>query len=118
VTPCRVLDTRNPDGPLGGPALAPSSSRTFTVAGVCGIPTGAKAISLNLTVVPTASGFMTLYPGNETAPGTSTINFVAGRTRANNAIVTLATDGSGTIAILNGSGGSNDAILDVNGYFQ
>jgi streptogramin lyase len=33
LTPCRVMDTRNPAGPLGGPALAANTTRLFTVAG-------------------------------------------------------------------------------------
>ena len=42
VTPCRVVDTRNADGPFGGPELtAGETSRSFTIpAGPCaGIPT-------------------------------------------------------------------------------
>jgi len=53
-------------------------------------------------------------------PAVSTINFSAGQTRANNAIATLAADGSGYLiafAVVAG-GGSVDLILDVNGYFQ
>ena len=51
LSPCRVLDTRNQSGPLGGPALQPRATRTFDVAAsACGIPAGAVAISANLTV--------------------------------------------------------------------
>src|SRR5262245_55665611 len=31
MTPCRVVDTRNPNGPLGGPALTGGASRTFPI---------------------------------------------------------------------------------------
>jgi hypothetical protein len=48
----------------------------------------------------------------------SSINFSAGVTRANNAIVPLATDGAGTIGVKNGSAGMVHFVLDVNGYFQ
>ena len=53
-------------------------------------------------------------------PATSTINFSAGRTRANNAIATLAADGSGNLIAFGfvAGNGSVDLILDVNGYFQ
>src|SRR5262245_3083791 len=37
VTPCRLIDTRNPAGPYGGPALTAGVNRTFTVTGQCGI---------------------------------------------------------------------------------
>src|SRR5262245_26862379 len=48
VDPCRVADTRSPDGPSGGPALPANSSRSFPVTGLCGIPTTAKAVAINL----------------------------------------------------------------------
>ncbi len=119
LAPCRLVDTRNPGGPLGGPAIAGSARRNFTLAGVCGIPAGAKAISVNLTVTgPAAAGNLKLFPGNGIAPMASILNFSAGQTRANNAIVLLATDASGVLAVQNGSTGSLHFVLDVNGYFQ
>jgi hypothetical protein len=121
LPPCRVLDTRNPTGPLGGPSLQPGATRTFDVAAsTCGIPAAAKAISVNLAVTgPVGSGHLTLYPGDAVqAPLAGTINFSANQTRANNAVLPLASDGSGTIKVLAGTGGTVDFILDVNGYFQ
>ena len=39
LTPCRVLDTRNPDGPLGGPYLKTGEERDFPVlSSDCNIP--------------------------------------------------------------------------------
>jgi hypothetical protein len=64
------------------------------------------------------SGFFTMYPGNGLNPGTSNLNFSAGQTRANNAVLFLATDGSGGINVLNSSLATNHFILDVNGYFR
>jgi len=54
---------------------------------------------MNLTVVgPSAPGFLTLYPGNVgSVPLVNNINFTPGVTRANNAVVSLAADGSGTL---------------------
>lgn len=119
LTPCRLLDTRGATGPLGGPALQPGQDRVFALTGVCGVPAGSKALSLNLTVTgPTGAGYLTLHPGDGLPPLSSTINFRAGQTRANNAVIPLASDGSGSLAILNGSGGTVNVILDVNGYFQ
>jgi hypothetical protein len=120
VTPCRVVDTRNPDGPLGGPAIPTSGSRTFTITGgTCGVPSTAKAVSVNVTVTGTAgSGFLTLYPSNQSMPATSTINFQAGQTRGNNAVLQLATDASGGLSVANGSGGAVHVLIDVNGYFE
>ena len=120
VTPCRVADTRNAAGPTGGPALAAGATRNFPVTGgVCGIPSAATAVSVNLTVTqPAAQGYLTLYPGDAAGPPlVSNINFTPGVTRANNAIVLLATNG-GTINVTNGSAGLVHFVLDVTGYFQ
>ena len=43
VDPCRLVDTRDPAGPVSGPALGANTSRTFPVAGRCGIPADARA---------------------------------------------------------------------------
>ena len=120
VSPCRVVDTRMPDGPLGGPVLAPVSTRTFAVTGApCGIPVTATSVSVNVTaVVPAAVGNLTLYPGNAEAPIASTLNYLHGVTRANNAVVALAVDASGTITVRNASAGTVHFVLDVNGYFE
>jgi len=119
LTPCRLVDTRNLAGALGGPALAASGRRNFSLNNVCGIPATAKAISVNLTVTGAAApGFVSLFPGNGIAPATSNINFGVGQTRANNAVVLLATNGNGSLAVLNGAAGTVHFILDVNGYFQ
>jgi hypothetical protein len=121
VTPCRATDTRNPAGPTGGPALGGGSTRRFPVTGAaCGIPSTARAVSVNLTAVePETRGNLTLYPGDGDGPPlASHINFTPGVTRANNAVVPLATDGTGTIKVRNGSAGAVHFVLDVNGYFQ
>lgn len=115
VTPCRLIDTRNPNGPRGGPALPSGSTRTIAVAGVCGIPTAAVAVAVNLTVVnPGAIGYMTLFAGSSSQPLASTINYSPGRTLANNGIVRV---GSDSINVFN-SGSAINFIIDVNGYFK
>ncbi|MGA7990867.1 MAG: PKD domain-containing protein [Thermoanaerobaculia bacterium] len=121
LSPCRVLDTRNPAGALGGPAIQPSgaANRVFAVASSCAIPSDAKAISANVTVTNvSASGVVSIYRGNGQPTGTSTVPLVVGRTRANNAMLQLASDGSGTIKVQNTSAGTLDLIVDVNGYFR
>lgn len=118
LVPCRILDTRNPAGPLGGPALAAGATRNFLLMGTCGVPLTARTVSTNVTVVPSATGQLRLYGSNLSAPTASTISFQAGRTRANNAQITLATDGTGTISIVDNAPGPVDVILDVNGYYE
>jgi len=121
VNPCRVIDTRNPRGPVGGPALPANSIRSFPVSGgVCGIPSTAIAVSVNLTAVgPATGGHLTLFPGSASGPPlASNVCFSSAQTRASNALVPLATDGTGTIKVKNGSTGTVHLVLDVNGYFQ
>lgn len=119
LTPCRILDTRNANGPLGGPVLSAGQSRTFPVSGTCGIPAGARSIAVNLTTVtPTLSGDLQLFPGDAFPLGTSTINYRAGSNQANNAFALLATDGTGTLGVKSSSSGSVHLVLDVVGYYQ
>jgi hypothetical protein len=118
LAPCRVVDTRNANGPLGGPALVAGAQRTFTLAGQCGVPAAARAVSLNVTVAgPTAAGDLRLFAGGTTAPVATTINYRAGQTRANNAIPAFGA--GGTLAVLcDQLSGNVQLIVDVNGYFQ
>jgi hypothetical protein len=118
LPPCRVFDTRNSLGPLGGPIL-PSATRLFNLAAVCGIPADAKSVSINVTVPsPPSTGFLVLYPGGTGLPSSSTINFAAGQTRANNTVVRLSADGKGSLAVTNGSVSSTNVVVDVNGCFK
>lgn len=119
LTPCRVIDTRDPNGPYGGPVLGAGSSRIFLIRGRCGVPNTATAVSVNLTAVdPSANGYLTVYPSNLPLPSASTINFRTGLTRANNALVTLDTAGQVTASTGIPAGSTTHLVLDVNGYFQ
>ncbi len=118
VTPCRVVDTRDPVGPFGGPRLAAGADRTFAVGGRCGIPATARAVSANVSVTePTELGHLTVFPAGGAPPTTSTINFQAGQTRGNNAIPMLGAAGDIVVRCAMSSGGVH-FILDVNGYFE
>jgi hypothetical protein len=119
VDPCRLVDTRNPDGPLGGPALAPTSTRAFAFAGNCNIPATAKALSVNLTVTgPSAAGFLTLFPADQALPTASVVSFSPGNTRSSNAILPVSGEGTVSLNLRNGAAGALHVILDVNGYFE
>jgi hypothetical protein len=65
-----------------------------------------------------AAGHLVLYPGTASRPLASTINFAAGQNRANNAIIVLADDGSGTVSVFNSAAGAVHVVIDVNGYFE
>lgn len=118
VSPCRVLDTRNPTGPYGGPALAANTSRTVVVGGQCAIPVTATALSLNLTAAQsTTSGSLRLYPSGTSLPLATAINYGPGQTRANNSVAPLGT-GAGLAVRSDQSTGNVHVIIDVNGYYQ
>jgi hypothetical protein len=124
LNPCRLLDTRlasnqAPPGPYGGPALPPGGERVLVAAGRCGIPATARALSLNVTVAgPPAQGHLRFFPGDGTPPTASTVNFAPSQTRANNAIIMLASSGSGTFGFRNYASASVDVVIDVSGYFE
>ena len=116
VPPCRVIDTRTA---AGAPALAAGGIRTVATSGTCGLPSTAKGLAVNMTITgPAAPGFLTLYPADEPSPPlASNINFRPGNTRANNAVLPLAADGTG-LKVYNGSAGTVHFILDVTGWLE
>lgn len=119
VAPCRIVDTRGPAGPYGGPALQGRQTRAFALGGECGVPTSAKAVALNVTVVgATARGYLTIYPDGESLPGVSTINFASGQTRANNGVSALGVDGAIAVYFAQASTATVQLVVDVTGYFE
>jgi phospholipase C len=121
LEPCRAIDTRSPDGPYGGPALAGSGAqRDFSLAGRCGLPADASAVAVNLiAVTPTAAGALNVFATGTPPPGTSALNFRAGDIRSNNAVVSLLGSPSGSITVVSGiAAGKTDFVLDVFGYFK
>jgi hypothetical protein len=118
LSPCRVFDTREVTGPTGGVPLSCGTAQSFTiVGGTCGVPTGAKAVSVNLTGVgSTAQGNLRLYATGAPAPLVSNLNYVAGVNRANNAVAPLSAGGQ--LSVLCSPSGTTHVVLDVNGYFR
>jgi hypothetical protein len=117
VAPCRLLDTRNSS------PLTAGVTYELAAAGLCGIATTATSVSVNVTDVnATHNGFMTFWPAQSTIPGTSTLNFTAGRVRANNAIFVLAPGFFGSPGAIwfaySAGSGTSDVLVDVNGYFK
>jgi len=115
INPCRAYDSRS------GAALASGSNTAINmVASGCGIPSNARVVVGNLTVVsPTGQGYVTVYPGNYPQPLVATENFNSGAILANSVVLPLATDGSGTlnVSLLVGNNGTAHIVLDVAGYF-
>jgi hypothetical protein len=107
--PSRTVDTRSGLG--GSPRVAAGSTTRFDL--TAALPPRSTAIALNLTAVnPEAAGYLTAYPCGRGRPDTSSLNFAAGETRPNNAIV--ATD-DGSICVYADT--SADILIDVTGAF-
>jgi hypothetical protein len=118
--PNRVLDTRNGTGGLSGP-FTNHAARTFAVInGSSGVPSGATAVTGNLTVTgQTSSGYLFIGPAATSNPGSSTLNFPVGDDRANAVTVALGAGGTLSITFVAPSNGPTaQAIFDVTGYFM
>ena len=116
VAPCRIMDTRNPNGPLGGPYIAAGTTRTIPIpSSACGIPANTLAYSLNFTVVPRTGtlSYLSVWPTGQPQPLASTLNSLDGSVIANAAIVPAGTAG----AINAFATDDTDLIVDINGYF-
>jgi hypothetical protein len=116
ITPCRIADTRNSVGPLGGPSLAGGLSRTFPIpaATACNIPAGVQAYSLNLAWVPKgALGYLTVWPTGQSKPLAASLNASTNTVTANAAIVPAGNNGSVDVF----ASGATDLVIDINGYF-
>lgn len=121
LVPARLLDTRpgsaTIDGQFaGGGEIGAGSTVNVTVLGRGGVPsTGVGAVAINVTAVaPTASSFLTVYPRGSSLPTASNLNFAAGQTVANMAIVPVGVDGQ--ISLYNYAGRTH-LLVDVLGWF-
>ena len=118
LTPCRLVDTRNPNGPLGGPFLS-VGERDFPITQSSCIPQGAdvKAYSLNFTAIPYPSGqhlgYLTAWPEGEAQPTVSTLNNPTATNVANAAIVPAGTGGGISVYVPQ----TTNLAIDINGYF-
>jgi PQQ-like domain len=118
LPPCRVLDTRGPAGPSGGPALPANGTRVFAVGGKCGVPSDAVSVTANVTVVsPGIAGSLQAGPAG-TSLSVLLLPFDAGRTRANGTLLLVAGSPAGSIQLTNLSAAPLDVVLDVSGYFR
>ena len=109
LTPCRVLDTRNPAGraPFGG------SIDVSVVLSGCGAPAAAQSFVLNATVAPpSVFGFLTLWPQGTAQPLVSTLNAIDGSVTSNMAIVPTT---NGLISAF--AANPVQLVLDLSGYF-
>jgi len=119
LPPCRLVDTRQTDGPLGGPRLPAQQERDFPLLMSSCIPAGVTptAYSLNFTAVPNPPhqhlGYLTVWPAGQMQPVVSTLNNPTGTVVANGAIVPAGQMGQVAVYAYD----TTDLLIDINGYF-
>ncbi|MGH7697557.1 MAG: IPT/TIG domain-containing protein, partial [Candidatus Dormibacteria bacterium] len=118
MVPRRAADTRPGSGqPYAGQTLGPGHTLTLHLPGSAGLPaSGVSAVVLNVTVTDgTAPGYLQAWPSSATQPLTSEVNWLPGQSTENLVMVGLGS--SGAISLYNGSSGSVDVIVDVEGWY-
>jgi hypothetical protein len=113
--PVRLMDTR---AGIGGPAapLGQGETRALTVAGRGGVPRGASAVALNVTITePTGPTFLTVWPAGAPQPTSSNVNAIGGQTVAN--MVTVGLGAGGQIDVFNFLGAAH-VVVDAAGWYS
>lgn len=127
VTPCRIVDTR-----VAGGILAANSTRSFDITAVtdysfqggdstncggAGTAGSFAAALLNVTVVSTTAGYLTIYPFLGTQPLASALNFNANDIRGNSSVFKLDQGASANeLSIF--TTGQTHIIIDIMGYYS
>ncbi len=120
LTPARILDTRvggqTVDHRFEGEGIrAPGSTVQLQVSDRGGVPAGASAVALNVTVAGAqGDGYVTVWPCDSAQPNASSLNFADGQTVAN---AVIAKVGAGGLVCLYVAEGSTELLADVTGYF-
>jgi len=114
----RPLDTRVGGVAKQGATAGFGTPLRVNIGALEEVPPGAAAVAVNFTATAAEEwGFVAAYPCGSTSmsdyPGNSNVNFDAGMTVANSAIVPLD---AGYMCLLNY--GKSDVIVDVSGYFS
>jgi hypothetical protein len=105
----RIADTRE-----DGARLSAGTSYVLNVAGH-GMPDDATAVLFNITVDnPGSAGFVTAYPCGGEVPLASNLNFLAGQTIANSAVVKIGTNDTVCFYVSQ----DTDLVIDVNGSYS
>ena len=118
ITPCRLADTRGNGfaGQYGPPALTPVG-RNMVIAGQCGIPGEAQAVSFNFSAVNVpAAGFFVAYPAGGAFPAVATMTYNQNTPNLSNAaVVPLGAGGAITVVA---AVTTINLVVDVNGYYR
>ena len=118
ISPTRFLDSRGATGDWNAPLVA-GSPRDLVVrqpGRPTGVPASATAVVVNVTATGASEGsFLSVWPSGVARPGVSNLNFAAGQTIPNLAIVKIGDNGS--IRFANATG-TVDVVADVVAYFD
>jgi hypothetical protein len=112
TSPNRIVDTRQSGDPVQAGVV-----RRVRVGGTTGVPSGAAAAALNITVtLPRTDGYLTAYPCASSSsagasPNSSTLNYRAGDTVASFTLTALT---AGDLCIF--SFGTTELIIDTFGW--
>lgn len=123
IVPHRVYDSRWADGPLAsGQDRVVSVRNGRSLTGEVDVndlvPSGATAVSYNLTVTDTVgSGFLSITPGTVTTYAAAAVNWWASGISLGNASV-VQIDTNRDVRVFAGGGGSTQFVLDLVGYYR
>src|SRR4051812_4182211 len=118
MQPTRIVETRTAlttaDHFLEGiGARPPDSVLEVAIGSRVGVPAAIRAAVLNITVTgATASGFVTVYPCDQSRPTASTLNFNVGQTVANLTVASTTKDGKVCVYTQR----STNLVVDLSGY--
>ncbi len=120
VQPARLLETRTGpglntvDGTFSGVGVRGAGSITqLSVVGRAGVPIGASAAHLSVTVInPLQAGYVTVYPCLQPVPATASVNFGAGQVVTNAVVSGIAVNG--WVCLFTSA--DVDMVVDVSGF--
>ncbi|MES1245802.1 MAG: intradiol ring-cleavage dioxygenase [Acidobacteriota bacterium] len=112
---CTLVDTRNRESELGGPALAANATRTFTAADHCDVPSGAKALVADVSVLKSKrAGSLKLFAAGADPATVAGLAFRAKRSNLNEVHIPLSDEGAFSVR----SNRSAHLLIDVTGYYD
>lgn len=113
-TPSRLVDTRDGTGGASG-MVGAGTSLEISVPGRAGVPQGATAVVLNVTVTdPQDKGWLTVSPSGVAVPDASNLNFVASQTIPNLVVAKIGSDGKVRFTPV----ATTHLVIDVQGWYR
>lgn len=124
ITPARILDTRTSGDTVDGESekgglVAANAVVEVRVRNRAGVPMTSPAVVLNITAVsPAGTGFVTVWPCDETKPLASNLNVTAGVNRANVVVAKVASSGPKADKVCLSPSVSMHLLADASGFFS